>query len=200
MWSSHLWLGLGWIAYGGLHSILASSVCKDWFEKQLKGYFRYYRLFYIIFASISLIILLYWLWITPSFRFWNPGILSKISGILITITGIIIMAICIRKYLHSLQIIKTPGTEDPDQVLYQQGLHSYIRHPLYLGTFLFIWGTFLIIPYASLFVSYLIITVYTLVGIRYEEKKLVKVFGGNYIRYMQQVPMILPRLKKRAQL
>ena len=110
------------------------------------------------------------------------------------------MAICIRKYLHSLQIIKTPGTEDPDQVLYQQGLHSYIRHPLYLGTFLFIWGTFLIIPYASLFVSYLIITVYTLVGIRYEEKKLVKVFGGNYIRYMQQVPMILPRLKKRAQL
>jgi methanethiol S-methyltransferase len=197
MWLSHFWLGLGWIVYGTLHSILASAAFKDSIERQIKNHFKYYRLFYIIFASITLLIMLYWLWTTPSYLFWNPGILSKASGILITLTGIIIMALCIRKYIRSLQIINSL-VSDLDPVLYQKGLHSHVRHPLYLGTFLFIWGSFLCIPYASLFVTNFIITVYTLVGIRFEEKKLIKLYGETYTRYMQQVPMIWPRFKKSA--
>jgi methanethiol S-methyltransferase len=193
MWLSHIWLGLGWMAYGALHSILASAFCKDLMKRKLKKYYPYYRLFYIMFASITLLIMLYWLWVTPSFRIWNPEVLPTVAGILITLTGIIIMGICLKKYLRSMQFINNPDSKEINPVLFQKGLHSRVRHPLYFGTFLFLWGSFLLIPFVSIFVTNFIITAYTLMGIRFEEKKLINMFGESYTRYMQQVPMIWPR-------
>lgn len=75
------------------------------------------------------------------------------------------------------------------------GLHKIVRHPLYLGTFIFIWGIFIAFPYLSWLISSLIITVYTLIGIRFEEAKLRKEFGAQYDEYCKRVPMILPRAK-----
>ena len=71
-------------------------------------------------------------------------------------------------------------------------IHKLVRHPLYLGTFTFIWGLWLLFPTLSLLIANFIITVYTLIGIRFEEKKLVELFGENYTRYQQSVPKILP--------
>jgi methanethiol S-methyltransferase len=59
-----------------------------------------------------------------------------------------------------------------------------------------LWGIFLVIPLGSLLVSNIIITIYTLLGIRYEEEKLREAFGDIYSTYMKEVPMIWPRLGK----
>jgi protein-S-isoprenylcysteine O-methyltransferase Ste14 len=77
------------------------------------------------------------------------------------------------------------------------GIHRYVRHPLYLGTFLAIWGGFLMYPVLSLFVSNIVITLYTLIGIRFEEKKLVQEFGPAYEKYKEQVPKLIPALKRK---
>jgi protein-S-isoprenylcysteine O-methyltransferase Ste14 len=67
-----------------------------------------------------------------------------------------------------------------------------VRHPLYLGTFLFIWGAWLIIPLVSFGITNVVITLYTLIGIHFEERKLVEEFGQSYISYSRQVPKIIP--------
>ena len=73
------------------------------------------------------------------------------------------------------------------------GIHKHVRHPLYFGTFLFIWGLAVLVPYLNLLLSNAIITIYTLVAIKYEEEKLVKEFGQDYINYQKTVPKIIPK-------
>ena len=43
-----------------------------------------------------------------------------------------------------------------------------------------------------------IITIYTLIGLKWEEKKLEREFGEAYRMYKQQVPMIFPRFTAKA--
>jgi len=74
------------------------------------------------------------------------------------------------------------------------GVHKFVRHPLYTGTFIFIWGLLILFPYASIFIVDIIITGYTLIGLQFEEKKLEKEFGSAYKMYKQKVPMLLPRI------
>ncbi len=74
--------------------------------------------------------------------------------------------------------------------LVTSGLFRLCRHPLYLTTIL----AFGITPVMSL--DRLIFIIYTclyaLIGIPFEERKLIKIFGQAYIDYQQQVPAIIP--------
>jgi protein-S-isoprenylcysteine O-methyltransferase Ste14 len=72
------------------------------------------------------------------------------------------------------------------------GIHRYMRHPLYTGTFLAIWGAWVLFPFLSLLLSNAVITGYTLLAIRLEEEKLVAAFGDDYKAYQQRVPKLLP--------
>jgi methanethiol S-methyltransferase len=56
---------------------------------------------------------------------------------------------------------------------------------------------FLLLPYLSLLIANSIITVYTLIGIGLEEKKLVNEFGESYSNYQASVPKLIPFLKPR---
>jgi methanethiol S-methyltransferase len=196
MWLSHFWLTIGWTIYGVLHSILASRECKEFVARKFKGIFRYYRLIYIIIACITILPLLGLLYLTPSLLLWKPGLLSRVFGTVCVTIGSVIMALSLRVYFSTLHRIRDLVEESADSVLFQKGLHSHVRHPLYLGTFFMLWGIFLLIPLGSLLVTNIIITIYTLLGIRYEEKKLKAAFGDIYLRYMKEVPMIWPRLGK----
>lgn len=70
-------------------------------------------------------------------------------------------------------------------------LYRYVRHPLYLGLLLSFWS----IPVMS--AGHLLFStgasVYTLIGIWFEERDLVAQFGERYRRYRQDVGMLLPR-------
>ncbi len=196
MWLSHFGLLLGWTIYGVLHSILASRDCKNFVARKFGGVFKYYRLIYIIIASTTILPLLWLLYITPSFLIWEPVTLSRIGGIICVMIGSVIMALSMRVYFSTVLTISDLIAETSDSVLFQKGLHSYVRHPLYLGTFFMLWGIFLMIPLGSLLITNIAITLYTLLGIRFEEKKLKAAFGDIYLRYMKEVPMIWPKLGK----
>jgi len=70
-------------------------------------------------------------------------------------------------------------------------LYRYVRHPLYLGLLLSFWS----IPVMS--AGHLLFSagasVYTLIGIWFEERDLVAQFGERYRRYCKEVGMLLPR-------
>lgn len=193
---SYLWLALGWIGYGALHSILASIKCKAFFERKTPFIARHYRLTYILIALITLVIMSVMFWETPRLLVWNPTLNTQIPGILLIVCGSIIMWITGRKYFRTVKNIDDLIYDNSIPVLFEKGIHGYVRHPLYLGTFLLLWGFFLLFPYGSLLVTNIIITLYTLLGIFYEEKKLIRDFGEKYESYKREVPMIFPKLRK----
>jgi protein-S-isoprenylcysteine O-methyltransferase Ste14 len=70
------------------------------------------------------------------------------------------------------------------------GLYRYVRHPLYTFSLLILWLS----PAMSLntFIVYLALTVYILIGIIFEERKLVREFGEEYVGYRSVTPMLIP--------
>jgi protein-S-isoprenylcysteine O-methyltransferase Ste14 len=81
---------------------------------------------------------------------------------------------------------RTTGTP----TLITSGLFRLCRHPLYLFTIL----AWTITPVMSLDrLAFIIYTcAYALIGIHFEERKLVQIFGRAYVDYQQRVPAILP--------
>lgn len=189
------WILLGfWVIYCFIHSSLAGTTVKNHIQNFSGRAFKYYRPVYSIFAGITLALILWYQYSikSPSLFFYYY---LFIPGIIIAITGSCIMVSCIYKYfyeLSGLQALQKPQTKN---TLQQTGLHQFVRHPLYFGTLLFIWGLFLIFPLLNNIISCIVITVYTLFGIKLEERKLRLEFGESYVNYAAKVPKLIPKFK-----
>jgi methanethiol S-methyltransferase len=192
MLTNHVILGLLWIVYCVLHSLLASIPVKNGLNKLLGKKYKYYRLFYTLFAFLFLVWLIYFQIRIPTIRLYGSTIFVLIAGSVVSLCGLALMLICIRKYFMSLSGLLSLVHEATHTSLMVSGVHRYIRHPLYLGTFAFIWGVFLLWPFLSLLVANGVITVYTLMAIKLEEDKLVAEYGESYTQYREDVPMLLP--------
>jgi len=69
-------------------------------------------------------------------------------------------------------------------------LYRYLRHPMYAGMLLGLWAAPTMTAGHALLAA--LFTAYVLVGIRHEERDLVRVFGDAYRRYQREVPMLVP--------
>lgn len=196
MFISHLLLALAWSAYCLLHSILAKKTVKNHIRYQIGPSFRYYRAFFNLVSIVLLAILVLWQINLPTRMIWPPIFFQYILGGILAVAGVTGMAICLKKYFDTSDGFNDLFYEGGTPVLVTDGLNRYVRHPLYFSTFLFIWGIFLCFPVWSLLVANAVITIYTLIGIRLEEKKLISIFGEGYIRYREKVPMICPGIKR----
>ena len=72
--------------------------------------------------------------------------------------------------------------------------YKFVRHPLYVGWIMSMWGTPRMTVGHLLFAAGL--TTYIFIAIYYEEKDLVKFVGDDYIQYKEKVPMIIPTIGK----
>jgi methanethiol S-methyltransferase len=187
--TSHIVLLLAWVLFGFLHSALATTRVKETFAATPIG--RHYRIWYNLFAFVTFFAIILFQWKMRSPFLFAP---VPIVGGIFAVSGLLLMAVCIRKYflrLSGIKLLLTGGRSD--NKLRIDGVHNYVRHPLYLGTFIFIWGLFLLIPQLSLLISDAVITIYTIIGTTYEERKLVKEFGDDYRAYQQRVPKFFPK-------
>jgi len=183
-----------WTAYYGLHSLLAASSLKKNIQLRSPQYFPYYRITYSAFFLITLVGILLYQWQLDSPRLFTSKLLSFGIGIPAAFVGLCIMAVCIRKYFYNLSGVAAfyRKSRPENAVLESGGLHRYMRHPLYSGTLLVAWAIFLFLPLWSYLIMAALMTLYVLIGIQLEEKKLLVEYGESYRAYRSRTAMLIP--------
>jgi len=83
------------------------------------------------------------------------------------------------------------GTAAPNEAFATPGFYRVVRHPIYAGFVLAFWATPTMTQGHLLLAAGM--TVYILIGIRYEERDLVARFGAQYSAYKAKVGMLFPR-------
>ncbi|MBI1226366.1 MAG: DUF1295 domain-containing protein [Bacteroidetes bacterium] len=181
------------IAYYILHSFLAANGVKAGLHKVLSQ--RYYRLAYNIVAGVLLvgIIILYFL--VEKTPLWESNFLLQLLGAIPIVMGISWATQAMKRYdlgeFLGTEQLRT-GQQPKHTKLIVRGLNGKVRHPLYYGNLLIIWGVLLVFPTDAMFAFTLISTIYLIIGSRLEEEKLVTQFGEAYRKYQREVPMLLP--------
>jgi len=179
-----------WALYLALHSILASGKTKRWVEVNIPQFYSRYRLIYSIIAIITFIpLILLMLW-TSSQVLFPSGRLAKFIGLVFATWGILIFKSAFKGYSLKAFI----GITDKKEKLYRSGIQRFIRHPLYTGTIMICLGLICYSPTLSNLVSIITIFIYLPFGIYFEEKKLLKQYGDDYMAYKRTVPSLFPNI------
>jgi methanethiol S-methyltransferase len=189
--------------YGLVHSLLASLKAKEMAAVWLGAGFKWYRLAYNIFATISLLPVLALAIIMPDKPIYDIPSPWNALLILLQLVGAGISCIAAFQtgigYLSGLKQLMETSTSGSPVVnrLETGGLYQYVRHPIYSGAILFLW-TSSQLTWNSLALK-LALTLYFILGAMVEEKKLVAEFGDTYRAYRLHTPMLIPGLKKPVQ-
>jgi protein-S-isoprenylcysteine O-methyltransferase Ste14 len=188
-------LAFAWLLYGTIHSFMASNYFKNFAEKILGKYFRFYRLIYNIMAFVLLISVFAVQFSTEKQALWQVSNYQSIIGKAIAICGVLLVSKALQGYdLREFSGIDYNKSQEKNEFK-SDGLLKYMRHPIYFGILIFVWGMFVTDASTRSLTSAIAITIYLFVGIYFEEKKLIEVFGEKYKKYQHDVPMLIPFLK-----
>ncbi len=196
----YLVICLLWGGYCVLHSYLISISLTNTLIRILKGYYAFYRIFYITLSVLLLIPL-----INYSHQVDNQVIimyefpLSAVRYVLLIMSVLFffwaflfdydpLSFFGIRQIMNFFQ-----GKEiSPAGEIKKGGLLGIVRHPMYLALLVFLWcSTFTML---DIIVNF-ILSIYVVTGTYLEEKKLLLEFGHAYEVYRQEVPMLIPFTK-----
>jgi methanethiol S-methyltransferase len=188
-------LFFAWLLYGAIHSLMASNFFKDFMSKNLGKNFRFYRLIYNFIAFVSLIPVLILQFSVEKTPLWEVSNYEQVIGKFICVWGVIIIATALQGYdlgeFSGFDLAKNNKSYE----LKTDGLLQYVRHPIYFGVLLLFWGLFITDASTRNLSGAIAVMIYLLVGIYFEEKKLVETYGEAYTKYQKQVAMLIPFLK-----
>jgi protein-S-isoprenylcysteine O-methyltransferase Ste14 len=166
------------------HSLFARTPLKAWIERTWAPELE--RSIYVWVASL-LFFLVCAAWQPVPGAWWrlSGGPAMILRGV--QIAGVVLTLLAAR-HLDALSlsgIRQASQTAGPALVLDETGPYGLVRHPIYLGWFLMVWGTPAMTGTRLVFAG--ISCVYLLLAITYEERDLRRTFGAAYDRYMQRV-------------
>jgi protein-S-isoprenylcysteine O-methyltransferase Ste14 len=189
-------LPLAWLIFGLLHSILESQSAKNLLKKIIPPLRIYYRLTYNVFSFGTLTAVMLLSMRLSDAEILSASILWEFIGLMFATYGLLIIRIAMKSYGWR-QFIGLDQEVEEHQVnpLKQTGLLGHVRHPLYCGVILLYVGAFFYIPTIPNLINIICVIGYILVGIQFEEMRLMAKFGSEYTEYKKRVPMLFPNLK-----
>lgn len=185
--------------FGVQHTIMARPAFKQWWTQFIPKPLE--RSTFVFIADVIAWAMI-WLWRPIEGVIWNVqnalaaniligiAVLGWIAAVLSSFMINHFELLGLEQAWHNLR-----GTEPKKMTFKLRGFYKYVRHPLMLAFLVFFWVT----PYMTashlLFAS--LFTIYVLIGLRFEERDLMKYHPGEYGRYKQQVPSLIPFTKLR---
>ncbi|MBN1825502.1 MAG: isoprenylcysteine carboxylmethyltransferase family protein [Candidatus Eisenbacteria bacterium] len=94
-----------------------------------------------------------------------------------------------------LRIVFGEKREKPEVI--RKGVFGVVRHPIYLSEILLYLGLLLLSLSLAATAVWIAATLFLVFLCRHEERLLLKRFGEEYARYMRDVPMLFPRLRRK---
>lgn len=192
--NSYLLLAFFWILWCVVHSLTAALWFKAWAAGWMGKAYRAYRILYNALSAWTVVALVRFQFSIPPDWLFQPTLFTRILGGAMLLGGVVVVVVALRKYSAEFFGMKKLLGNEPPPMLVQDGLLGRLRHPLYLGTLLFIWGELVIDPRLSHLLVDVLLTAYVFVGIWLEERKLIAQFGDEYRRYRERVPMLVPKV------
>jgi protein-S-isoprenylcysteine O-methyltransferase Ste14 len=182
------------------HSVMA----RKWFKERWTQIIPWAieRSTYVLCASLALL-LLFWQWRPIGISIWSiDGANARLAIWVLCAAGwgtVLAMTFYINHFdLFGLRQVWLPLLGRPYvPVSFRTPMpYRVVRHPLYLGFLLAFWAT----PHMTLahLLFALATTAYILLAIQFEERDLVREHGSQYQTYRRAVPMLMPRLFRRA--
>jgi protein-S-isoprenylcysteine O-methyltransferase Ste14 len=188
------------VAFGFIHSILASKEAKGAFQEKYgeRAFHGLYRLIYNIITILTLLPIGL-LMVSQSNRVvW--AVESPITVLFLILQGIGVIGLLISVLqIDGGQFLGTSQARAyfmggelplPKEPLSITGVYALVRHPLYLFSLMVIW----FVPTMSEgYLGFCIgATLYFIIGSWYEEKRLISYFGDDYRAYQQKVAWMIP--------
>ena len=190
-----LWYGLAWLSFGVLHSVLARGSGAALLRR---AFGAGDRLAYNAVASVHLIVILVIgeIALGDLAAFERPSWLSWLQ-LLVFALGLLIAVPAVRSYdlglFSGMKQFRAgrapPDVSTPPEPLVTEGVHRYVRHPLYSALFLCLWG---LVDNPLSLATAAWGSLYLLIGTYFEERKLITLYGEAYETYKRRVPAFFP--------
>ena len=191
-----------WIGFGVIHSLMIDPAFSKLVSKVVGRYFVFYRLTYNLISMVLLGSLLAFTRKVDStfIVYFSPP--WSIIQYLLQISSLVIFLWA----LFSYDVFEFLGVRpildfmrgkvsiiEENQLLTKHGLLGIVRHPMYVATIIIMWS---LNSTRADIITHIILTVYIIVGIKLEEKKLISKYGQAYIAYQREVPALIPFSKR----
>lgn len=195
----YLFLVLLWAVFYASHSALASLKVKRKVELTWKMDLKWYRLFYSIFSLVFISYLLLFSADLPYRQMFPTSPFGSYVGYMLATFGTIILVRSFKAISIGSFLGYRPKKQE-NETLQTEGMYRHTRHPLYGALLLLFLGYFFISPSLVVLLHTICLSIYLPIGIYFEEKNLITLFGAKYLRYQQEVPAFFPRFgtKKEA--
>jgi methanethiol S-methyltransferase len=193
--SGFWWVLIAGAVFGAIHSLTASLQLKLVVSQHFGEPGRkFYRFGYMILSLITTLLYLALVVLLPDKRIYLiPPPWIYLSGFLqlLTLIGMALSSGGTGMIsFPGLESLPEKNTEPVKNTLMTNGFYAYTRHPIYFFLLVFLWlfplMTWNILAFA------IGVTLYTLIGSRFEERKLIHEFGQAYIDYRKVTPWIIP--------
>jgi protein-S-isoprenylcysteine O-methyltransferase Ste14 len=189
------WLIFTIALWGIVHSLLASLRFKNSLRHTFgDNVMKFYRLLYNVFAVVSILPVLYLMVVLPDRTLYQvPAPWSYLMRAGQVISVLLLFVAVWQTDVLSFVGLRQLIEEEKKGELVINGLYRFVRHPLYTFSLGILWLSPSVTVNA--FIVYAALTIYILIGIIFEERKLLREFGQEYAAYKSITPMIIPGRK-----